>query len=52
MFESKVHRDEVNKKVMEEMAEAYKEQSNFTAPFDMSQMAYGGFEVLVEAQKA
>ena len=52
VFESKEHRDEVNKKVMEEMDEAYKEQSDFTSPFDMSQMAYGGFEVLVEAQKA
>lgn len=51
VFESKEHRDEVNKKVMEEMAEAYKEQSDFASPFEMSQMAYGGFEVLVEAQK-
>lgn len=48
VFESKEHRDEVNKKVMEEMDEAYKEQSDFTPPFEMSQMAYGGFEVAVE----
>lgn len=52
IFESKEHRDEVNKKVMEEMDEAYKDQSDFVAPFDMSKMAYGGFEVIVEAQKA
>ncbi len=52
VFESKDHRDEVNKKVMEEMDEAYKEQSDFASPFKMSQMAYGGFEVLVEGQKA
>jgi uncharacterized protein YbaA (DUF1428 family) len=52
VFESREHRDEINKKVMEEMAEAYKEQSDFTSPFEMSQMAYGGFEVVVEAQKA
>ena len=52
VFESRKHRDEVNKKVMEEMAEAYKEQSDFVSPFEMSQMAYGGFEVVVEAQKA
>jgi uncharacterized protein YbaA (DUF1428 family) len=52
IFESKEHRDEVNKKVMEEMAEAYKEQSDFVSPFEMSQMAYGGFEVLVEGQNA
>lgn len=51
VFESKEHRDEVNKKVMEEMNEAYDEQSDFASPFEMSQMAYGGFEVVVEAQK-
>lgn len=51
VFESKQHRDEVNKKVMEEMDEAYDEQSEFVSPFEMSQMAYGGFEVLVEGQK-
>ena len=49
VFESKEHRDEVNKKVMEEMDEAYQEQSDFVSPFQMSQMAYGGFEVVVEA---
>jgi uncharacterized protein YbaA (DUF1428 family) len=52
VFESKEHRDEVNKKVMAEMDEAYHEQSDFTSPFKMSQMAYGGFEVIVEAQAA
>ena len=52
IFESKEHRDEVNKKVMEEMTEAYDEQSGFVSPFEMSKMAYGGFEVVVEAQKA
>lgn len=48
VFESKEHRDEVNKKVMAEMDETYKDQRDFVAPFKMSQMAYGGFEVLVE----
>jgi uncharacterized protein YbaA (DUF1428 family) len=48
VFESKEHRDEVNKKVMAEMSEAYDEQSGFTSPADMTRMAYGGFEVLVE----
>lgn len=52
VFESKQHRDEVNKKVMEEMDAAYAEQSDFVMPFEMSKMAKGGFEVLVEAQKA
>ncbi len=51
VFESKEHRDEVNKRVMKEMDEAYKEQSDFTSPSDMNKMAYGGFEVLVEGQK-
>lgn len=48
VFNSKEHRDEVNKKVMEEMSESYKEQSDFTMPTDMKKMAYGGFEVTVE----
>jgi uncharacterized protein YbaA (DUF1428 family) len=48
VFNSKEHRDEVNKKVMEEMDEQYEEQSDFIMPIDMKKMAYGGFEVLVE----
>ena len=51
VFESREHRDEVNKKVMEEMDAAYSEQNDFVPPFEMGQMAYGGFEVLVEGQK-
>lgn len=48
VFESKEHRDEVNKKVMAEMDEAYSEQTSFEMPNDMTKMAYGGFEVAVE----
>ena len=48
VFESKEHRDEVNKKVMAEMDQAYSEQSDFVMPNDMTKMAYGGFEVAVE----
>ena len=48
VFESKEHRDEVNKKVMAEMGEEFDEQSNFEMPTDMKKMAYGGFEVAVE----
>lgn len=48
VFESKEHRDEVNKKVMEEMDESYSEQTDFSMPNDMKKMAYGGFEVAVE----
>ena len=49
IFESKQHRDEVNKKVMEEMDQT--DYSDFVMPFSMQQMAYGGFEVAVEASK-
>ena len=49
VFESKEHRDEVNKKVMAEMDEAYSDQTeSFEMPNDMTKMAYGGFEVAVE----
>ena len=48
VFESKEHRDEVNKKVMDEMSAAYSEQTDFEMPSDMKRMAYGGFEVAVE----
>jgi uncharacterized protein YbaA (DUF1428 family) len=52
VFESKEHREEVNQKVMEEMEASYDEQSGFVSPFDMNKMARGGFEVVVEDQKA
>ena len=48
VFESKEHRDEVNKKVMDEMSEAYNEQTDFEMPSDMKKMAYGGFAAAVE----
>lgn len=49
VFESKEHRDEVNAKVMAEMGEEYDQQTDFEMPNDMQKMAYGGFEVAVEA---
>ena len=48
IFNSKEHRDEVNAKVMAEMSEAYKDQTDFEMPNDMKKMAYGGFAVAVE----
>ena len=48
VFNSKEHRDEVNKKVMEEMNEAFDGEASFEMPNDMTKMAYGGFEVVVE----
>lgn len=51
IFESKEHRDEVNKKVNEEMEQTASEYADFAMPFDMHKMAYGGFEVAVESNK-
>ena len=48
VFESKEQRDEINKKVMAEMGEAFSEQADFEMPTDMKKMAYGGFAVAVE----
>jgi uncharacterized protein YbaA (DUF1428 family) len=48
VFNSKEHRDEVNKKVIAEMTETFKDQGDFDMPNDMKKMAYGGFEVAVE----
>lgn len=48
IFESKAQRDEVNAKVMQEMGETFSEQSDFVSPVDMTKMAYGGFEAVIE----
>ncbi len=48
VFNSKEHRDEVNKKVMDEMSESFKDKDDFEMPVQMSRMAYGGFAVAVE----
>ena len=48
VYKSRKHRDLVNKKVMDEMNEKYKDQKDMSMPFDMSKMAYGGFQVEVE----
>ena len=48
VFSSRQHRDEVNKKVMDEMNKEAEKQNDFSAPFEMKKMAYGGFEVAVE----
>ncbi len=46
VFESKEHRDQVNAKVMQEMSEI--DPGDFEMPNDITKMAYGGFEVVVE----
>lgn len=48
IFESKEKRDEVNKKVMDEMGETYASQPDFKMPFDTKRMSRGGFTVAVE----
>lgn len=48
VFKSKEHRDEVNKNVMGEMNEKYKDAKDVAMPFDMKRMTYGGFSVEVE----
>jgi uncharacterized protein YbaA (DUF1428 family) len=47
LFNSREHRDEVNAKVMKEMEADW--QPDKPVPFDTKRMAYGGFEVIVEA---
>ena len=49
VFKSKEHRDEVNAKVMEEMSKQMEGSKDISMPFDMKRMAYGGFQVEVEA---
>lgn len=48
VFKSKEHRNEVNAKVMAEMQEQMQNPEDMQAPFDMSRMAYGGFQSEVE----
>lgn len=48
VYKSRQHRDEVNRKVMDEMNEKYKDAKDFSMPFDMKRMAVGGFSVEVE----
>ncbi len=48
VFESKMHRDEVNARVMAEMSKQADAYKDVPMPFDVKRMAYGGFEVKVE----
>lgn len=48
VFESREHRDEVNAKVNKEMEETAVAYENAPMPFDVNQLAYGGFQVEVE----
>lgn len=46
-YKSKSHRNQVNKKVMKEMEEKYKDNQMEEMPFDMKKMSFGGFTVEV-----
>ena len=49
LFNSRQHRDEVNAKVMKDPFMTSPQQKDQEMPFDMKRMAYGGFNVIVEA---
>jgi uncharacterized protein YbaA (DUF1428 family) len=49
LFKSKQHRDEVNARVMKDPFMTAPQQQGQEMPFDMKHMAYGGFDVIVEA---
>lgn len=49
LFNSRQHRDEVNSKVMKDPFMTSPQQKDQEMPFDMKRMAYGGFNVIVEA---
>lgn len=46
VFKSRKHRDQVNAKVMKDPSMSAPKEKD---PFDMKKMAYGGFEVIVDA---
>lgn len=48
VYKSKKDRDEINAKVMEEMAKQAEKYKDVPMPFDMKRMAVGGFKVKVE----
>jgi len=48
VYKSRKHRDAVNRKVMKDPRIA-KMMNNKKPPFDMKKMAYGGFEIIVDA---
>lgn len=51
-YESKAHRNQVNKRVNKEMEKWKKEHPNeeMDMPFDSKKMAYGGFKVVVSSE--
>jgi uncharacterized protein YbaA (DUF1428 family) len=48
-YQSKKHRDTVNKKVMAEMEKSKEKYKDMQMPFDMKRMAHAGFKVMIDA---
>ncbi|MBS3168716.1 DUF1428 domain-containing protein [Candidatus Woesearchaeota archaeon] len=51
IYNSKVHRDKVNAKVMKEIEKEMAKWKDKPMPFDVKRMAYGGFKSIVELKK-
>lgn len=48
VYKSRAHRDQVNKKVMNDPSMNSDKYKDMPMPFDMKKMAYGGFKTLVD----
>ncbi|HYE60095.1 MAG TPA: DUF1428 family protein, partial [Candidatus Kapabacteria bacterium] len=48
-YKSRAHRDSVNKKVMKDPIMNDPKYKDQPMPFDMKRMAYGGFNIIVDA---
>ena len=48
VYESRAHRDSVNKKVMKIMMNDDTKKKDMQMPFDLKRMAYGGFASIVD----
>lgn len=46
-FKNKAHRDQVNKQVMAHFEKKYANAKDYSMPFDVRRMSYGGFSVEV-----
>lgn len=49
IYQSREHRDQVNKDVHEDMTNFIKEHGEPKMPFEMKRMAFGGFQSIVDA---
>lgn len=49
-YESKAHRNKVNKAVMKEYEKKYAKEEMKEMPFDSTRMAWGGFTVAIEGE--